>query len=51
MNTDNKELERTIAQAAAATDPKVIEAFVRYAYQLGKSDGYIAGVLSMKEVT
>ena len=54
MNWENKELNSMIEQVM---DPdfsldlpstrELIRAYLRYAYQLGKSDGYTNGVLAM----
>lgn len=50
MNWENKELQSMIDKVAdpnAILNPEVLAAFLRYAYALGKSDGYTDGVLAM----
>jgi len=50
MNWDNKELQYMLDRVAnpnANLSPEVLAAFLRYAYTLGKSDGYTNGVLAM----
>lgn len=50
MNWDNKELQSMIDKVAdpnAILTPEVMRAYLRYAYVLGKSDGYTDGVLAM----
>ena len=50
MNWDNKELDAMIEKVMAPDSlftPEVLRAYLRYAYVLGKSDGYTNGVLAM----
>ena len=50
MNWDNKELQSMLDKVAdpnAILTPEVLRAYLRYAYVLGKSDGYTDGVLAM----
>ncbi len=50
MNWENKELESMLDKVAdpnAILTPEVLRAYLRYAYVLGKSDGYTNGVLAM----
>jgi hypothetical protein len=50
MNWDNKELNSMLDKVAdpnAILTPEVLRAYLRYAYVLGKSDGYTNGVLAM----
>jgi hypothetical protein len=50
MNWDNKELNAMLDKVAdpnAILTPEVLRSYLRYAYALGKSDGYTNGVLAM----
>lgn len=50
MNWDNKELDAMIEKVMAPDSlftPEVLRSYLRYAYVLGKSDGYTDGVLAM----
>ena len=50
MNWDNKELNAmidTVLDPNAILTPEMMRAYLRYAYVLGKSDGYTNGVLAM----
>ena len=50
MNWENKELQSMLDKVAdpnAILTPEVLRAYLRYAYVLGKSDGYTDGVLAM----
>ena len=54
MNWENKELESMLDKVAdldlslnLPSTRELIRAYLRYAYQLGKSDGYTNGVLAM----
>ena len=54
MNWENKELESMLDKVAdldlslnLPSTRELIRAYLRYAYQLGKSDGYTDGVLAM----
>ena len=50
MNWDNKELDAMIEKVMAPDSlftPEVLRSYLRYAYQLGKSEGYTDGVLAM----
>ena len=50
MNWDNKELDAMIEKVMAPDSlftPEVLRSYLRYAYVLGKSDGYTNGVLAM----
>ena len=50
MNWDNKELNAmidTVLDPNAILTPEMVRAYLRYAYALGKSDGYTDGVLAM----
>ena len=54
MNWQNKELDSMLDKVAdldlslnLPSTRELIRAYLRYAYQLGKSDGYTNGVLAM----
>jgi hypothetical protein len=54
MNWENKELESMLDKVAdldlslnLPSTRELIRAYLRYAYQLGKSEGYTNGVLAM----
>ena len=54
MNWQNKELDSMLDKVAdldlslnLPSTRELIRAYLRYAYQLGKSDGYTSGVLAM----
>lgn len=50
MNWENKELDAMIEKVMAPDSlftPEVLRSYLRYAYVLGKSDGYTNGVLAM----